>query len=114
VSYIGTSVSLTLLSSVHRFVRSMTPLSSVAEPEPDPFSGARPRILTRYGSSSGRTLVFSMGRFYKMASTFLMHFLFVLATDRKIELIVEIMMPKSEYGEIASFISYVEVEKTSA
>jgi hypothetical protein len=38
----------------------------------------------------------------------------VPATDRKIGLVVEIMMPKSEYDTVHEFIAYVEVEKTSA
>jgi hypothetical protein len=47
----------------------MTPLIIVAEPEPDPFSGARAEVLARYGSGSGRTLVFKMGKFYEMTQT---------------------------------------------
>jgi hypothetical protein len=38
----------------------------------------------------------------------------VPAFDRKTELIVEIMMPKSEYDTVHEFIAYEEVEKTSA
>jgi hypothetical protein len=38
----------------------------------------------------------------------------VPATDREIELIVEIMMPKSEYDTVHEFITYEVEEKTSA
>jgi hypothetical protein len=33
--------------------------------------------------------------------------------DQKIQLVDEIMMPKSEYDTVHEFIAYVEVEKTS-
>jgi hypothetical protein len=38
----------------------------------------------------------------------------VPATDRKVELVVEIMMPKSEYDTVHEFITYEVVEITSA
>jgi hypothetical protein len=34
--------------------------------------------------------------------------------DQKNRVVVEIMMPKSEYDTVHKFIAYVEVEKTSA
>jgi hypothetical protein len=38
----------------------------------------------------------------------------VPVADQKIQLVDEIMMPKSEYDTVHEFIAYVEVEKTSA
>jgi hypothetical protein len=38
----------------------------------------------------------------------------VPVADRKIQLIDEMMMPKSEYDTVHEFIAYEEVEKTSA
>jgi hypothetical protein len=38
----------------------------------------------------------------------------VPVANPKIQLVDEIMMPKSEYDTVQEFIAYVEVEKTSA